>query len=509
MRLQAEGRPGDVQTVCRQILEQNRDYTPALRLLGALLGHAGKYEEAAEFLSRCVRLDPDDAFAHSTLGAALQSLGHPEKALTHIARAVEIQPQAAQLQYNLGKALRDHKRMEEAAAAFRKAIELQPAFAPAYNNLGNTLRDLGRPEEALPVYQAALQMRPNHPPTLHNMGLSFRDLLRLPEAMRCFDTSLAFEPGYHECRMSRAMVLLLAGHFPLGWNEYEARFDVPRANANRRDYGKPPWDGTDPEGRTLLLYAEQGFGDAIQFVRYAPLLAHRGAHVIVECRPELVGLFGSLHGIDQVISVDDEVPEIDAYRGLMSMPLIFGTTPDTVPAEVPYLRADRAKVRRWRKIIEPGGLRVGLVWAGAAGYGNDRNRSLTLDRLEPILAAAPEGARFYSLQKGPAAAQALEPPPGTRVLDLSAELDDFTDTAAAIDNLDLVISVDTAVGHLAGAMGKPVWLMIPHVPDWRWMLNRTDSPWYPSMKLFRQPASGVWDAVIQSVAADLPNFTPQ
>src|SRR5262249_40435353 len=161
--------------------------------------------------------------------------------------------------YNLAKALRDHKRMEEAAAEFRKTIELQPTLAPAYNNLGNTLRDLGRPDDAVAAYQAALRIRPNHPPTLHNLGLSYRDLLQLPEAMRCFDTALAFEPGYNECRMSRAIVLLLTGQLPIGWNEYEARFDIPRANANQRDYGKPVWDGADPEGRTFLLYAEQGF----------------------------------------------------------------------------------------------------------------------------------------------------------------------------------------------------------------------------------------------------------
>ena len=263
------------------------------------------------------------------------------------------------------------------------------------------------------------------------------------------------------------MLLLLVGQLVRGWNEYESRFDVPALAAMaRREYGKPPWDGSDPEGRTILLYCEQGFGDSIQFIRYASMLAERNATVIVECQPELRELFASESaGIDRkLISPGEELPDFDVYRGLLSMPLIFATSLESIPNQVPYLSADHAKVRRWRKIIEPGGVRVGLVWAGAGGYGNDHNRSMTLDRLAPL--ARVEGVRFYSLQKGPAATQAHSPPQGLDVLDLSAELNDFSDTAAAIENLDLVISVDTSVGHLAGALNKPVWLMSPFFPDW-------------------------------------------
>jgi tetratricopeptide (TPR) repeat protein len=505
MQLQTASKAAEVESLLRQILSRDPDYTPALRLLGALLGHTGRNEEAAEVLSRCVRLDPNDAAAHSTFGITLQLLGHPAKAIKHMSRAVELQPADAQMQYNLGKALRDQKQMEEAAIAFTRAVELQPAFTPAWNNLGNTLRDLRRIEEAIRCFQTALQQRPNHPQTLHNLGIAHRDLLQLTEAMRCFDIALTFDPGFNECRLSRAMLLLLEGQLLRGWNEYEARFDVPRAMA-RRDYGKPVWEGGDPEGRRILLYCEQGFGDAIQFVRYAPLLAERGVNVLVECHAELQELFGSLRGIEQIISPGEELPDFDVYRGMLSMPLIFATTLETVPGGEPYLRADQAKVRRWRKLIEPGGLRVGLVWAGAAGYGNDHNRSIALERLAP-LAQTPD-VRFYSLQKGPAAAQARNLPEGLSVLDLSDELNDFSDTAAAIENLDLVISVDTAVGHLAGALGKPVWLMIPYFPDWRWMLGRVDSPWYPTMRLFRQSARADWQSVIDQVAEALKTFVP-
>ena len=504
-QFQGQGRTAETESVCRQILVRDADYTPALLLLGAILAHTGRSEDAATALSKCVRLDPDDAAAHSALGATLQILGHPEKAIKHLSKAVELQPHAAQFQYNLGKALRDQKRMEEAALAFQRTVELQPAFAPAWNNLGNTFRDLGRLEEAVRCYQMDLQLRPNNPHTLHNLGIAYRELLKLPEAMRCFDTALAFDPAYHECRLSRAMQLLLEGQLLRGWNEYEARFDVPRAGA-KRQFTQPAWDGTDPEGRTILLYCEQGFGDAIQFARYAPLLAERNARVVVECQAGLRELFGSLRGVDQIVCPGDEPPDFEVYRGIMSMPLIFGTTLETVPNQVPYLRADASKVRRWRKIIEPGGVRVGLVWAGAGGYGNDKNRSMTLERLAPL--SRVEGVRFYSLQKGDAAAQAQSPPEGMEVLDLSAELTDFSETAAAIENLDLVITVDTAVGHLAGALNKPVWLMIPFFPDWRWMLTRTDSPWYPSMQLFRQQTRGDWDSVVQRVVEGLRRFAP-
>jgi hypothetical protein len=420
-------------------------------------------------------------------------------------RAVELQPQEVQFHYNLGKAFRDHNRMEEAAAEFRRTVQLHHAFAPAWNNLGNTLRDLDRLDEALACYETADQLRPNHPSTLRNMGLTHRDLLHIPEAIRCLDSALA----HQECRMSHGMLLLLTGQFVRGWNDYEARFDIPAARAApRRDYGARVWDGSDPRGRTILLHTEQGFGDAIQFARYAPPLAARGARVIVECRPELVGLFASLHGVEQILSTEDPLPRFDAHRSLMSMALLFGTTPHTVPAQVPYLHAHDAALRRWEKIIEPGGIRIGLAWAGAPSYGDDRNRSLTLQQLAPLAQAAPEGTRFYGLQKGPAAAQSLQPPPGMRLLDLREELTDFTDTAAAMQNLDLVISVDTAVGHLAGALGKPVWLMLPHVPDWRWMLHRSDTPWYPSMQLFRQPNRGDWNSVIEKIASDLAKFLP-
>jgi tetratricopeptide (TPR) repeat protein len=507
MHLQSSGKTADAEQAWRQILEKDPNNTTVLRILGSILGQTGRSHESVELLGRCVIVDPGDASAHSMLGVSLAAIGHKDRAMQHLTRAVELQPASAHLHYNYGKALRDHKRNEAAAAEFRKAIELQADFPPAWNNLANTLRDLGDLEEAYATGHRALALRPTSTQSLHNLGVICRDLLKLDEAIRLFDTALAYDPAFHECRLSRAMLLLLRGQYALGWNEYEARFDVPRTMA-RKEYGKPVWDGQDPEGRTILLYCEQGFGDAIQFVRYVPILAERGATVILECRKELVKLFASVRGASQIVTPDEELPDFDVYRGLMSMPLFSATTLETVPAEVPYLRADRTQIKRWKRIIEPGaGVRVGLVWAGATGYGNDHNRSLRLEQFALVARKVPE-ARFYSLQKGDAAQQVRGKPGGMKVIDLSAELNDFSDTAAAIENLDLVISVDTAVAHLAGALGKATWTLLPFSPDWRWMLEREDTPWYPTMKLFRQPAPKDWESVIDRVSGEFQSFAP-
>lgn len=466
----------------------------------ARLHAAGRFDQAERLCRQALSADPDSSAALELMGVLAGRAGRTAEAIGHFRRAAQLKPDSAQIHYNLGKALRDQKELEPAAESFRRAVELQPDLAPAWNNLGNTYRDLGRLEEAVQSFEQSLRLRPSHAPTLHNLGLAFRDLMRLDDAMRCFDTALTFDPSHHECRMSRAMLLLLRGDFEHGWSEYEARNEIPRAVA-RRDYPQPLWDGLDPRGRTILLHAEQGFGDTIQFARYAPLLASRGARVIVECQPELKDLFKSLKGIDRVVAAGDDLPQFDFHRGLMSMPMVFGTTLQTIPAEVPYLSADRLRIAEWNRRMGNGGGRVGLVWAGASGYMNDRIRSLALDQLAPLSRAA--NVTFVSLQKGPAARQAASPPQDMRLIDIGPHLHDFSDTAAALENLDLVICVDTAVGHLAGALGKPVWLMIPFSPDWRWMIDRNDTPWYPTMRLYRQPVPADWDAVIQQVATEL------
>jgi tetratricopeptide (TPR) repeat protein len=502
-QLYRAGRFGEAEALYRQVLARDPNNADLLHLLGTLVGQMRRFEESAQLLSRCVQLDPSHAAGHGSLGTSLVALGRDDEAMEHFRRAVALQPHSAEAHYNLGKALRDQKKLTEAETEFREAIRLNPNLGPAYNNLGNTVRDLGRYEESLPLYQTALRLRPNSAPTLHNLGLAYRSLMRLDEAMKAFDAALAFDPGHHEARASRAMTLLLRGEYERGWREYECRWDIASV-FKKRDYPQPLWDGLDARGQTVLLHSEQGYGDTIQFVRYAPMVAARGARVIVECQPELKTLFQSLKGVAQVFAAGEPLPRFDAYRPLMSLPMLFGTTLATIPADVPYLSADAERVARFREEIGSDGLRVGLVWAGAAGYQNDRNRSLSLEDLAPL--AATGGARFFSLQKGAAAKQASSPPQHMRLTDLSPELNDFADTAAAIANLDLVVCVDTAVAHLAGALAKPVWTLVAFSPDWRWLIDRVDTPWYPTMKLFRQPSIGEWSEPVRRLAAELSEF---
>jgi hypothetical protein len=272
------------------------------------------------------------------------------------------------------------------------------------------------------------------------------------------------------------------------------------------EFAEPPWDGRPLEGRTLLLHAEQGFGDAIQFIRYLPLAAERGGRIIIECQAQLQRLFQINAGGSQIVASGQPMPDFDSHCPLLSLPWVFGTTLASVPDIVPYLRADAENVGSWRQRLAEHSqvVKVGLVWSGNPAHKNDRCRSMTLARLAPL--AQTRGVRFFSLQKGEAATEARTPPPGMELIDWTEELTDFADTAALIAHLDLVIAVDTAVAHLAGAMGKPVWTLLPFVPDWRWLLEREDSPWYPSMRLFRQPFWGDWDSVIERVADELSNW---
>ena len=308
--------------------------------------------------------------------------------------------------------------------------------------------------------------------------------------------------------MSLALALLLQGRFAEGWEAYESRRQIRRI-ARDPGFVQPFWDGSPLGGRRILLTSEQGFGDTIQFVRYAPLVAARGGRVLLQCKPELKRLLAGQCGIEQVVTPGDATPAFDVWCLLMSLPHLLGTTLQTIPAQVPYLTPDPHLIDKWgkRTAHEPAGLKVGLVWAGGAHNKNDRVRSLSLGALAPL--AQVPGVRFYSLQKGAASDQARTPPAGMEMTDWTPELADFADTAALVANLDLVISVDTAVAHLAGAIGKPVWVLLPLSPDFRWLLNRDDSPWYPTVRLFRQPTRGDWASVIERVRRALHQLSSE
>ncbi|HET6250643.1 MAG TPA: tetratricopeptide repeat protein [Tepidisphaeraceae bacterium] len=506
--LAAVGKRDESIAAYRQALEIDPNYIDALINLGAALTSGHEYDAAIDVYRRALQIDPEQASAHNNLGTTLVAMRQFDEGIAAYHKAIELKPDFADAYSNLGAAYAELNRQEEAAAAYHTAIRLDPLHAPARNNLGNYYLSVGSVEEAIDSFREAIRLRNDFVDALCNLGLALLENQQYDEAIAPYELAHRIAPDASEVNWNLACYLLLRGEFERGWIQYEWRWRT-RANATPRiNYPKPNWIGEDPAGRTILLYTEQGFGDSIQFVRYATAVARRGANVIVRCRPELARLFEGVAGVSGIFT-DDNLPEYDLYCPLMTLPLIFATRLATIPADVPYLEVNEPLLEKWREQIDASDdrLKVGLVWAGGATTKSDRKRSLTLAQFSPLAQIA--GIAFYSLQKGDAAsAQAANPPPGMTLIDHTAELTDFAETAAMICHLDLVIAVDTAVAHLAGALGKPVWLMIPTNPDWRWMLDRDDSPWYPTLRLFRQTRRGNWDDVIEHIAGALAGLTP-
>jgi Flp pilus assembly protein TadD len=468
------GRLSQARDLYQQILAQQPDHAGALHLSGVIALQEGRNDLAVDLIGKAIALGPSSPEAHCNLGIALQEKGQLTGAVAAYRRAIALKPNYPAAHSNLGAALRDTDKLDEAIAAFRQAIALGPSFADAHSNLGIALRDKGQLDDAITAYRQALALKPDYPEAHHNL----------------------------------ALLLLLRGDFLAGWNEFEWRWRCKQFPSPCRTFDQPQWDGSDLAGRTILLHAEQGFGDTIQLIRYVPLVASRRGKVILQCGPELQRLLGRTTGIARWVGPGGDLPPFDIHCPLLSLPRAFGTTLQSIPQAVPYLQADAEGVERWRRELaaDGGRFRVGLAWAGRPTHRNDRNRSLSLSTLAPLAQA--RGMTFYSLQKGEAGKQAANPPAGLELVDWTAELNDFADTAALIANLDLVISVDTAVVHLAGAMAKPAWTLLPFVPDWRWLLEREDSPWYPTMRLFRQPSRGDWGSVIARVAEALALSDP-
>jgi len=391
-------------------------------------------------------------------------------------------------------------------AAYRQAITLRPDYADAYSNLGVALIDKGQLDEAIVACRQAITLRPDYANAYRNLGAALADKGQLDEAIAACRQAIKLRPNFARAHHNLALTLLMRGDFQPGWQENEWRWKCRDFPSPARNFSQPQWDGSAFEPRTLLLFPEQGIGDAFQFIRYLPLVVRRGGKIIIECQAEFQRLPRTMSEGCQIVAKGEPLPAFDLYCPLLSLPLVFGTTLENIPNIVPYLHADAQDAKRWQQRLDDysPGLKVGkvgLVWAGNPAHKNDRNRSMKLTSLAPL--GQVPGVRFFSLQKGAAAAQAKTPPTGMELIDWTPELRDFADTAALIANLDLIISVDTAVVHLAGAMSKPVWTLLPFNPDWRWMLEREDSPWYPTMRLFRQSVRGDWDSVIKRVAEAL------
>jgi tetratricopeptide (TPR) repeat protein len=506
-----EGRLQQAQMAYRAILDVRPDHADCLHLLGVIAYQTGRYEEAIDLIGQALRIDARRADYASNLGNALQRALRLTEAEACYRAAVSIDPHSAVAHNNLSAVLHALGRPAEAIESCRAALRLRPDYADAHNNLCIALADIGQFEAAAESGRAALALDPARIETRNNLGNVLAFLGCLDAAIAQFEAALAVDPGAAEIRHNLGMTLLRQGRFEAGWREYEWRWRTRQLASSRRDFAQPRWDGAPLGGRTLLVWAEQGFGDTLQFCRYVARIAGR---VILEVPPALVELLRGQLGGCAVVAQGQIPPDFDVQCPMLSLPALIEPAPDPAANAAPYLQADPARVAAWRARLAPlPGLRVGLVWAGGARPDQptlgpvDRRRSTRLDSLAPL--AEVTGVSFVSLQKGAPALEAARPPAGMMLHDFTDQLGDFADTAALVEALDLVISVDTAVAHLAGALGRPVWLLNRFDSCWRWLAERTDSPWYPTLTQFRQSAPGDWAGVAAAAATALRGLADQ
>ena len=461
---------------------------------GNALMMQGRFAEAVLSYEQCLQLRPDFAECQSNLGMAMAEQGEFTNAVEHYRQALSLNPDLADANYNLGNALRELGHWDDAEYSYRRALRSNPDWPEAHTNLGLIAVEQGNYEEAVASHQTALRLNPVFAEAHNNLGIVLERQAKIGESLHCFDRAIEHHSDFAQAHCNRAQIWLLAGDFVRGWREYEWRWKVP----GFRLIPAPEWDGSPLDGAPILLHAEQGFGDALQFIRYASLVRHIGGRVIVSSPPELSRLLATTPGVEQVVTDGDALPSVRVHAGLMSLPRIFGTSLTSIPADVPYLFADRELVAaRHRELRGAPGFTIGIAWRGNPRHPNDPQRSIALDRFLSL--SRIPGVRLVSLQKG-AGAEETEHAGGRISV---PPLGDFMDTAAVMMNLDLIITVDTAVAHLAGSLGLPVWVALPVSSEWRWLQNREDSPWYPTMRLFRQSRPGEWEDVFENMAKEL------
>ena len=487
-----------------QALAQRPEYIEAQFNLGIALMEQGELRQAIKSFEAAIGLNPQMVAAHYNLGCVYHDLDQLDQAILSYRRALALQPDFVQACNNLGNAYLENNHLTEAELWFKKAIELRPDYADAYYNLGKAMQERQEFETALQCYRKALSLKPDYSKACNNSAKIYHDRGQFLQAQLWYQKALAIRPDYAEARFNLATTQLLTGDFVAGWQGYEWRFrrrDWYRTYPHR--FSQPRWDGSPFDGKTVYVHCEQGLGDILQFVRYLPRVKALGGRLVLETIRPMVKLCRRIAAVDQVVEPNkEERPAIDFdyYIPLLSLPAVFNTTLDTIPNHIPYLSTTPEDLQRWRSRISQKGLRIGLVWAGTS---TDPRRACPLAWFTPLTRL--KNAFFYGLQKGIAAEQIEVEglPQGMRLTNLGQEFEDFADTAAVIAQMDLVISIDTSVAHLAGAMGKPLWLLLPDIPDWRWLLDRSDSPWYPTARLFRQKRPGDWQPVIQSIADEL------
>jgi tetratricopeptide (TPR) repeat protein len=484
-----------------QVIQADPTCADAWYNLGVVALQQGRLDAAEASLQKAIQLRPQYAEAHSNMGTVFLFQGKTDRAIDCYQSALRLQPGLADAHCNLGKAYQDLRRYPEAAASARRALELAPHHVGALTNLRSALQCLGRLDEAVAWCEWAVSFQPQSADACLNLGLALFAQGKAKDAVACFGQALLLRPDFPEAHWCRSVALLQEGDFERGWPEYEWRWLCQPFTP--RSFTQPLWDGSPLGGKTILIHAEQGLGDTIQFVRYASLVKQRGGRVVLACPEPLIPLLRSCKGIDQLLSGSQRPLDFSMHAPLMSLPMIFGTALATVPAEIPYLAADIGLVDEWHRELERlPGLRVGIGWQGSPSYWLDAVRSVPVAHFVSL--ARVPGVSLISLQKGPDASQLAEARKLFPVEDWTDRLDvahgAFMDTAAIMKGLDLVIVSDSAVAHLAGALGVPVWVALPYSADFRWLLNREDSPWYPTMRLFRQPSPGDWAWVFDQLA---------
>ena len=459
-------------------------------------------EEALQCLDQAIALKPNLVEAHVRRGGILEKLKRYEQALESVGKALALKPREAKLHFTYGRILVMLRRYAEALTNYNNALAIQPNFFDAFVKRAQTLLQLQRPEEALQSFESALAIRSDRIDAIVGRGFALSKINRWREGMACYDQAILLEPRCVEAHGNLALSFLTLGDLAAGWERWEWRWKHANRRKQLRKFPQPRWLGQEPvAGKTVFIYHEQGFGDTIQFVRYIPLLAAEGARVILQVQTPLLSLLGKIAGAEKVIGQKEPLPSFDLHCPLLSLPLAFSTTLQTIPSTTPYLFPSPERIRAWsERIGSPRAPRVGIAWSGNPQHPNDRNRSITLQELLPLSAT---GVELVSVQKDVNESDRETLRRNPQIRDLSADIKDFADTAAVVSILDLVISVDTAPAHLAGALAKPVWVLLMYCPDWRWMLDREDSPWYPTARLFRQSKTADWASLIRGVAQEL------
>jgi len=515
MALYKQGKLEDAIAHYEQALAIDPTLVNAHNGMGVCLFCRGLVEDAIAHYKQAIALKPDSFSAYNNLGTALQKQGNLEDAATHYQRALDLNPQYASAHDNLGTVRQAQGQVEAAIVYYRRALELDPNLANAYNNLGSALQAQGRVDEAIASCLKAIQLQPDHADAHNNYASGLVERGDFEQAIKHYRQAIHHKPDHTNAHLNLGIVLLLLGDLKQGFEEYHWRWQTQQCSSLR--YPQALWDGSDLNGKVILLTAEQGYGDTIQFARYASLVAQRGGHVVIACQKPLIRLLNTLPGIDRCVDRANVDVQTHVHAPLLDLPLLLGTTLETIPSHVPYLTsasnfrllvADNpsatphpVRLSAHVEALYPTPFKIGIVWAVNPDSSTSSKRSCPLERFLSL--SEKPGIALYSLQKKPTEADLALLASHPNIQDLHEHLHDFADTAAAIAQLDLVISVDTAVTHLAGALGKPVWTLLAKVADWRWLRDRDDTPWYPTMRLFRQEQDGDWDGVFERVAEAL------